>query len=134
MMMYQDGRVVVYDGYIWELIGDDDGNPPSDLPESPWNRYIAYQPPSSIPSWVFRDTGYSEGQYVRHGQGSNRFVYMSRFSVNRHEPGVYGWMQIESFTGPPSSRTELTIPGGAKAGVRAEEAQNRQKSQSPLGD
>lgn len=120
--MHQDGRVVVFDGYIWELIGDDDGNMPSDSPESPWNRYVAYQPPDSIPAWVPRENGYSEGHYVRHGQGSDRFIYMSRFSYNRHEPGVFGWMQVESFTGPPGNRTQLTIPGGAVAPVRAEQA------------
>ena len=122
--MYQPGRLVVSGGFIWELFGDDDGTPPSDSPDSPWYKYLAYQPPVIIPAWTMPQgkSGYSEGQYVRHGVGSNRFIYMSRLSQNRHQPGVFGWMQIESFTGPPGNRTQLTIPGGAVAQVRPEQA------------
>jgi hypothetical protein len=122
--MYQPGRLVVSGGFIWELFGDDDGTPPSDSPDSPWNKYSAYRPPVVIPAWTKPQGrfGYSEGQYVRHGAGRNRFIYMSRLPENRHEPGVFGWMQIESFTGPPGARSQLVIPGGAVAELRAEEA------------
>ena len=122
--MHQPGRLVTHQGYIWELLGEDDGNLPSDSPESPWAKYLAYQPPGVIPAWTRPQSrfGYSEGQYVRHGQGAERFIYMSRLPSNRHEPGVYGWMEVESFTGPPGNRSELTIPGGAVASLRPDEA------------